>query len=92
MLLVFDVLALSGTDLRDRPLVERRQALERLIAALHPCLQLVSHAGDIAFADRGSGGQACRWPLRAWSARLCQGCAQAKPHSSRRCNSFAVKV
>ena len=36
VLLVFDVLALSGNDLRDRPLVERRQALEHLIADLHP--------------------------------------------------------
>jgi ATP-dependent DNA ligase len=51
VLLVFDVLALSGTDLRDRPLVERRQALERLIAGLHPYLQLVSHTSDIAIAE-----------------------------------------
>src|SRR5262245_61185372 len=50
VLLVFDVLALSGSDLRDRPLVERRQVLERLIAHLHPRLQLVSHTSDIAIA------------------------------------------
>jgi len=51
VLLVFDVLALSGSDLRDRPLFERHQALEHLIADLHPCLQLVSHTSDIAIAD-----------------------------------------
>jgi ATP-dependent DNA ligase len=51
VLLVFDVLMLSGDDLSDRPLVERRQALERLIADLHPCLRLVSHTSDIAVAE-----------------------------------------
>jgi ATP-dependent DNA ligase len=51
VLLVFDVLALSGIDLRDRPLVERRQVLERLITDLHPCLQLVSQTSDIAVAE-----------------------------------------
>ena len=48
---MFDVLALPGSDLRDRPLVERRQALEHLIADLHPCLQLVLHTSDIAIAE-----------------------------------------
>jgi ATP-dependent DNA ligase len=44
------VLAPSGSDLRDRPLVERRQVLEHLIVDLHPCLQLVLQTSDIAVA------------------------------------------
>jgi ATP-dependent DNA ligase len=55
VLLVFDVLALSGSDLRDRPLVERRQALGHLIVDLHPCLQLVSHTSDLAVAEEWLG-------------------------------------
>lgn len=42
----FDILALDGADLRDRPLVQRRAVLERVLGPGDPVLRLVhSHRG-----------------------------------------------
>jgi ATP-dependent DNA ligase len=51
VLLVFDVLRLGGSDLRDAPLRERRQLLKRLAPGLHPCLQLVEQTADPVQAE-----------------------------------------
>ena len=51
VLLVFDLLRLGDTDLTGAPFCERRDALEQLVAGLHPCLQLVQQTADIAEAE-----------------------------------------
>jgi ATP-dependent DNA ligase len=51
ILLVFDILELAGEKLANRPLSDRRQALERLLDSAHPCLQLVAHTTDYEIAE-----------------------------------------
>lgn len=46
---VFDLLSLAGSDLRDRPLVERKEKLRKLLAG-------VPRSGPIAFADHIEDG------------------------------------
>jgi bifunctional non-homologous end joining protein LigD len=63
----FDVLALDGVDLRDRPQRERRAVLERVVRPADPVLRLVhSHRGApdamVASAwDLGLEGVVAKW-------------------------------
>ena len=43
VLVAFDVLELSRSELVEQPLTERRRRLEGLLDGLHPCLQLALH-------------------------------------------------
>jgi ATP-dependent DNA ligase len=46
VLVTFDVLEIAGSKLVAEPLSARRVQLERLLAARHPCLQLVEQTAD----------------------------------------------
>ena len=48
----FDLLALDGEDIRDRPQAERREALERALADAQPPLHLTPITRDRAVAER----------------------------------------
>jgi ATP-dependent DNA ligase len=50
ILVIFDVLALAGSDLMDQPLGQRRRRLEALLGDVHPCLQLVEQTASIDLA------------------------------------------
>jgi ATP-dependent DNA ligase len=50
-LIAFDLLALGEDDLRRRPFVERRAALERLLAHAQPPLRLTPATGDARSAE-----------------------------------------
>jgi ATP-dependent DNA ligase len=41
----------GGEELVSRPLVDRRQTLERLLDGVHPCLRLVAHTTDHEIAE-----------------------------------------
>jgi ATP-dependent DNA ligase len=51
VLVAFDALEIDGTPLIDEPLTVRREHLERLLVARHPCLQLVEQTADVAVAE-----------------------------------------
>jgi len=50
--MAFDVLALDDTDVRPRPLGERRVLLEALMADVRPPLQLTPQTGQLAAAEQ----------------------------------------
>ena len=51
VLVVFDALEIDGLPLVDEPLAVRREHLERLLEALHPCLQLIDQTADVDLAE-----------------------------------------
>jgi ATP-dependent DNA ligase len=51
-LVVFDLLALPGRDLRDRPLSERWELLVQVLQGRGPLVQPVLSTGDLALAQR----------------------------------------
>jgi bifunctional non-homologous end joining protein LigD len=65
MYMVFDVLELEGEDLRPKPLRERRQALEELVAER----QLIIPARQLP-ANGLEGTRCCVATTRAWSPRI----------------------
>jgi ATP-dependent DNA ligase len=50
--MAFDLLAVDGLDIRERPLWERRALLERLLAGVRPPLQLTPQTDDLALAEQ----------------------------------------
>jgi bifunctional non-homologous end joining protein LigD len=90
MYMVFDLLELAGGDLRPRPLLERRQALEQLVAdcqLIIPTRRLVANGLEAwgrgtRLQLRGHGRQGSPIKLYAWPhALVAQG--QAARLSSR---------
>jgi ATP-dependent DNA ligase len=51
VLVAFDALEIDGATLVDEPLSVRRERLERLLAARHPCIQLVEQTADVDLAQ-----------------------------------------
>jgi len=51
VLVAFDALEIDGSPLVDEPLIVRREHLERLLGARHPCLQIVEHTADLELAE-----------------------------------------
>jgi len=66
----FDVLALDGADLRDRPLVERRAAVERILRPGDPVLRLVHSQRDAPCPDDGPGTTLPSAPVSTPSERV----------------------
>jgi ATP-dependent DNA ligase len=51
VLVAFYALEIDGKPLNDEPFSVRRKALERLLNAQHPCLQLVEQTADADLAE-----------------------------------------
>jgi ATP-dependent DNA ligase len=51
VLVAFDALEIDGSPLVDEPITVRRERLERLLEARHPCLQLVEQTADVQLAE-----------------------------------------
>src|SRR6266508_2792092 len=51
VLVAFDALEIDDLPLLDQPLAARRECLERLLQALHPCLQLIEQTADLQLAE-----------------------------------------
>src|SRR5207248_4213410 len=51
VLVAFDVLEIDGSPLVEEPLAVRREQLERLLEARHPCVQLVEQTADVNLAQ-----------------------------------------
>jgi len=51
VLVAFDALEIEGTLLIDEPLTVRREHLERLLEARHPCVQLIDQTADVNLAE-----------------------------------------
>ena len=56
--MAFDVLAIENTDVRPRPLRERRLLLEAFMAHARPPLQLTPQTDDLAIAEQWMRGYA----------------------------------